>query len=132
VRPRRPATGVPDLLFSFGSALLVMAVVIVLATFFDDTFSNDNAGTTIGRLFAGALTLTAVFAFLIGILLLRGDRAVVDHYVTPLAVGALVGVLVSWALLSAASPVVLAAPLVLFLFALRPVRRLIAGAAGRR
>ena len=123
VRPPRPATTVPDLVFAMGMALLVMAVVFFVASFVDDTLSNGDAGTVLARVFAGTLFFSAVCAFLLGLLLLRGDRNRLDHYVTPLALGAAVGGLESWLFLRASSPALLLAPLVLLVFALRPVRR---------
>ncbi|HNM79194.1 MAG TPA: hypothetical protein PKI89_12555 [Tepidiformaceae bacterium] len=123
VRPRRRATTVPDVLFAIGMAALTMAVVFFLASFFDDSLSTGDVGTTLARAFAASLGLTAVFVFLLALLLLRDDRSNLDHYKTPLLLGVLIGLLESWLFLDAQPLVVLCLPLVLLIFALRPVRR---------
>lgn len=125
IRRRRPATTVPDLLFAVGMALLVMAVVFFAASFVSDTLSNGDVGTDLARLFAGTLTLSALFAFMMGILLLRDDRKQVDHYLLPLAVGSVIGALESALFLNPAGPWLLA-PFLLLVFVLRPVRRAVA------
>lgn len=123
VRPRRPATGVPDLLFAFAAAALTMAVVFFIASFAHEDLSNGDAGTDIARIFAATLTLSAIFLFLLGMMLMRSDRNQLDHYVTPILLGIAVGALESWLFLNPPSPVILLAPLLLFVFVLRPVRR---------
>ena len=60
VRPRRPATTVPDVLFAVGMALLTMSVVFFLATFLDDSLSAGDVGTTLARAFAGTLAVSAI------------------------------------------------------------------------
>lgn len=123
VRPPRAATTVPDVVFAIGMALLVMAVVFFVASFVDDSLSNGDAGTVLARVFAGTLAFSSLCAFVLGLLLLRGDRNRLDHYVTPLVLGTAIGGLESWLFLKAAPPAVLLAPLVLLVFALRPIRR---------
>jgi len=61
-----------------------------------------------------------------GIMLLRDDRRRADHYVVPLAVGALIGGIEAAFFLAAKTPLFLALPLLLFVFVLRPVRRALA------
>lgn len=128
VRPRRPATTVPDVLFAVGMALLTMSVVFFLATFLDDSLSAGDVGTTLARAFAGTLAVSAIFAFLLGLLLLRDDRDKLDRYRTPLLLGVAIGGLESWIFLKALPPLFLAGPVPLLVFALRPVRRALAGA----
>lgn len=132
VRPRRPATGVPDLLFSFGMALVTMALIFLVATFTRDDLSSGDAGTQIARIFAGTLTLSALMLFLLGMLLLRDEKKSIDHYRVPLVVGGLAGALESWLFLEPQGAVFLLAPIVLFIFAARPVRRYVSGLIGDR
>lgn len=134
VHPRRQATTVPDVLFAIGMALLTMAVIFFLATLFDESLSRGDVGTTLARAFAGTLAVSAIFAFLLGILLLRGDRNQVDRYRTPLLLGAIIGALDAWLFLDARPMVILALPWALLFFALRPVRRAISAVLrpGRR
>ena len=137
LRPRRPATTVPDVLFALGMALLTMSVVFFLATFFDDSLSTGDVGTTLARAFAGTLAVSAIFAFLLGLLLLRDERDKLDRYRTPLLLGVVIGGLESWLFLDAQPPLFLLAPMLLLVFALRPVRRslrnaLRPGRTGRR
>ncbi len=127
VRPRRPATGVPDLLFAIGMIMLTMGFVFFMASFFDDDLSAGDAGTALARVFAGLLAISALLTFLMGILLLRDDRRRADHYVVPLVVGGLIGGMESSLFLNPKSPVFLALPLLLLVFVLRPVRRGLAG-----
>ncbi len=123
IRPPRPATTVPDIVFAVGMALLVMAVVFFAASFVDETFSNGDAGTVLARLFAGTLGFSALCAFLLGLLLLRSDRNRIDHYITPLLLGVAIGGIESWMFLGAQPPAFMLAPLLLLVFALRPIRR---------
>lgn len=137
LRPRRPATTVPDVLFALGMGLLTMSVVFFLASFFDDSLSTGDVGTSLARAFAATLAISAVFAFLLGILLLRDDRAQLDRYRTPLLLGVFIGGLESWLFLKAQPPLFLLLPIFLLIFALRPVRRGIGntlrpGRAGQR
>lgn len=126
VRPRRPATGVPDVLFAIGMAMLVMGVAFVGASFLDEDLSSGDAGTDLARIFAACLMVSSLLTFLMGIMLLRDDRRRADHYVVPLAIGALVGGIEAAFFLAAKTPVFLALPLLLFVFVLRPVRRTLA------
>lgn len=135
VRPRRPATGVPDLVFAIAMAMATMGAIFYVATFVVDDLSTGDAGTQIARIFGGLLVLTAILTALIGILLLRGDRRQTDHYVVPVFVGAIIGGLEAAMFLNPGSALLLLAPLLLLFFVLRPVRRSISrafGAKGRR
>ena len=132
VRPRRPATIVPDFLFALGAAALTMAVVFFIASFVHEDLSNGDAGTQLARIFAATLMLSAVFLFLLGMLLLRADRNRLEHYIVPLAIGALIGALESWMFLDPRSPAMLLIPLALLVFVLRPVRRGFGALTGRK
>jgi hypothetical protein len=132
VRPRRPATIVPDFMFAAGAAALTMAVVFFIASFVHEDLSNGDAGTQIARIFAATLMLSSIFLFLLGMLLLRADRNRVEHYIVPLGVGAVIGLLEAWMFLNPKSPVLLLLPLLLLVFVLRPVRRAVAGMFGMR
>ena len=132
VRPPRPATGVPDLLFALGAALLTMATVFFVASFVHEDLSNGDVGTDLARIFAACLLLSAILIFFMGLLLLRSDRNQVDHYAEPLAIGIVIGAIESWFFLDPRSPLMLLLPFLLFVFVLRPVRRGIAGMFGRK
>jgi hypothetical protein len=132
VRPRRPATGVPDLLFAIATALATMAAVFVAASFLDEDLSNGDAGTDLARIFAGTLMLSAILLALMGFLLLRDERGRADHYRVPILIGLLVGGLEAAMFLDPRSPILLLAPLALLIFVLRPVRRAIAAMLGGR
>ena len=131
VRPRRPATGVPDLLFAIAMIMLTMGFVFFMASFIDTDLSAGDAGTVLARVFAGLLGISAVLTFLMGILLLRDERRRADHYVVPLIVGGLIGGIESSFFLNPKSPIFLALPLLLLFFVLRPVRRGLARRAQR-
>ena len=132
VRPRRPATGVPDLLFAIATALATMAAVFAAASFLDEDLSNGDAGTDLARIFAGTLMLSAILLALMGFLLLRDERGRADHYRVPILIGLLVGGLEAAMFLDPRSPILLLAPLALLIFVLRPVRRAIAAMLGGR
>ena len=132
VRPRRPATGVPDLLFAIATALLTMAAIFVAASFMDEDLSNGDAGTDLARIFAATLALSGILLALMGFLLLRDERGRADHYRVPIPVGGLIGGLEGAMFLDPQAPVFLLGPLLLLVFALRPVRRSLAGLFGAR
>jgi hypothetical protein len=122
VRPPRPATSMPDFLFALAMCAWVMAAIFVVATFTDDDLSAGNAGTDLARLFAGSLVLAGVCGFLIGVMLLRGERRQADHYVTPVIIGAVIGTLEA-VLFMWPAEAFLFAPFALLIFVFRPVRR---------
>jgi hypothetical protein len=122
VRPPRPATSVPDFLFALAMCAWVMAAIFVVATFTDDDLSAGNAGTDLARLFAGSLVLAGLCGFLIGVMLLRGERRQTDHYVTPAIIGAVIGALEA-VLFMWPAEAFLFAPFALLIFVFRPVRR---------
>lgn len=123
VRPRRPATGVPDLLFAIAMTMFTMGFVFFMASFTNEDLSAGDAGTVLARVFAGLLAVSGTMTFLMGLLLLRGERRRADHYVVPLIVGGLIGGMEAALFLNPRSPVILALPLLLLFFVLRPVRR---------
>ena len=126
LRPRKPATSVPDVLFAVGTALLAMAVAFFVASFFDDSLSNGDAGTVLARAFAATLGISALFIFLLGLLLLRDDRKQLDHYRTPLLLGVVIGAIEAWLFLKAVPALFLLGPVLLLIFAFRPIRRAVA------
>ena len=127
MRPPRPATTIPDVLFAIAMALLVMSVAFFLASFMHEDLSNGDAGTQLARIFAGTLTLSSIFIFLLGILLLREERNRVDHFIVPLAIGAIIGGLEAAMFLNPQHALLLLLPMFLLVFALRPVRAWLAG-----
>jgi hypothetical protein len=127
VRPPRPATGIPDLLFALAMTGWTMGAVLTVASFVDSDISAGAAGVALARLFSAALAVCGLFAFLLGLVLLRNERGRVDHYVTPMIVGALIG-MSEGALFLWPADRLLFAPFVLIVFAFRPVRRLVARA----
>ena len=122
IRRRKPATSVPDLLFALAGAGWTMAILFLLASFADDTIAGEDAGRVLAQLFALALFIASIFAFLLGFSLLRDDRGRADHYVFPLILGVIIGVLEVGVFLLPASNF-LFAPFILLIFAFRPVRR---------
>lgn len=132
IRPRKPATSVPDLIFTLAFAGWTMAVVFFVASFLNDAVTEGDAGRVLARLFAGALALTSTLAIALGMLLLRDERRARDHYAVPAALGVTMGALEAWLFLLPAASFLLA-PLLLLIFAFRGVRRAISRAvSGRR
>jgi len=132
VRPRRPATVVPDFLFAIGMALLTMAAVFFAASFVHDDLSAGDAGTMLARVFASTLLLSALFLFILGLLLLRADRNRMEYYVVPLAVGIVIGALESWLFLEPKGAATLLLPFLLLVLLVRPIRRAASKAIGRK
>lgn len=132
LRPRRPATGVPDLLYAIGMAMLTMGAVFFIASFTNDDLSNGDVGTDLARIFAACLGLSAILTFLMGFLLLRDDRGRADHYRVPLVAGGVIGGMESAMFLNPRSAVLLLAPFLLLFFVLRPVRRGLARMLGSK
>lgn len=126
IRPRRPATIVPDLLFAVSIAAWVMAAIFFVATFTDDSLSAGNAGTDIARLFSGALVVAGLCGFLIAMLLLRDERGNTDHYVFPIGLGAVIGVAEALLFLRPA-PSLLFLPFLLLILVFRPFRGMVTG-----
>lgn len=131
IRKRRPATTVPDFLFSLAAAAWTMAAVFVVASFVDDDVTAGEPGTLLARMFAGALTLSGIFGFLLGLILLRDELRQRDHYVTPMLLGIVMGALVATLFLLPSNTFVLA-PFVLLVFVFRPLRKSIARLFGRQ
>lgn len=123
LRPRRPATSVPDVLFAFAVTGWTMAVAFTAASFFDPTVTSGAAGAILARLFSAALAVCSLFAFLLGLVLLRDERTQPDHYVAPAVLGVAIGgaeaVLFLWP-----ADRLLFVPLIFIVFAFRPIRRL--------
>jgi hypothetical protein len=120
---------VPDLLFAVSVAAWVMAGIFFVATFTDDSLSAGNAGTDIARLFSAALVVAGLCGFLIAMLLLRDERGNSEHYVFPIALGAIIGVLEALLFLRPA-PGLLFLPFLLLILVFRPFRRMVTGLFG--
>lgn len=123
IRKRKPSSSVPDVLFACGAVAWTMAFVFFVASFFDEEVTAGDAGRVLARIFAGALFLSGLFIILLGVALLRDDRSRLDHYVFPICLGMVVGALEAYLFLLPAGEW-LFAPLLLLVFAIRPVRRL--------
>lgn len=130
IRKRRPATTVPDLLVSVAGAAFFMGLSLFIASFVSEDNVGGATGVTLARLFAGVLAIVSVLLFTLARVLLRDERANPDRYIVPIAVGAIAGILFAILILGEAESAV-ALPSVLFIFALRPVRKLLARLAGR-
>ena len=122
VRPRRPATSVPDVLFALAAAGWAMALLFFLASYVNGDVTVGEAGRVLARLFAGALAIASAFTFMLGLVLLRDERSDADHYVVPMVIGTLVGALASLLFLTLHFEL-LFLPFLLVIFVLRPVRR---------
>jgi len=135
IKPPRPATTVPDVLFACASTCFTMAVIFLIASFFSDDVTSGSAGKVLARFFAGTLLVSGLFLFALGYGLLRDERSNVDHYSFPIALGIVVGGLESFLFLLPAGQFLLA-PLLLLVLAFRPVRRrlgrVVGAAAGAR
>jgi hypothetical protein len=129
VRSRRPATSVPDLLFALATVGWTMAFVFVVASFADDNVTVGEAGKVLARLFAGALAVASGFTFLLGLVLLRNDRHQPDHFLAPMGIGILTGLLASVLFLTLQFRL-LFLPFLLLVLVVRPIRRRVFG--GRR
>lgn len=125
IRPRKPATSVPDLLFALAMMGWVMAAIFVIASFVNAEVTAGEAGKVLARLFAAALAACSLFGFLLGLVLLRDERGRADHYVMPFILGAIMGGLEA-ALFLWPADTLLFAPFVLLIFVFRPVRRFVA------
>jgi len=124
IRPRKPVTSVPDLIFTLAFAGWTMALIFLSSSFVNDDVTEGEAGKILARLFAGALALTATFGFALGLLLLRERRRQRDHYLVPALLGVAIGVLEAAFFLWAAAGLLLL-PFLLLIFAFRGVRRAI-------
>ena len=122
IRPRRPATSVPDVLFALASAGWAMAVLFFLASYINEDVTVGEAGRVLARMFAGALAIASAFTFMLGLVLLRDERGEMDHYVIPMVIGTLIGALASLLFLTLHFEL-LFLPFLLVIFVLRPVRR---------
>jgi len=131
IRPRKPATGIPDLLFAVATIGWSMAIVFVLSSYLDSNVTTGEAGKLLARVFAGMLGVTGLFFFLLGLVLLRDERNRADHYVVPMVVGFLIGALEAVLFLWPADKLLIL-PFVLLIFVLRPVRRRISRLVGYR
>lgn len=125
VRPTKPASGIPDLLFAMAATAWAMAAVFALASVADHDIADEAAGRALARMFSGALAVCGLFTFLLGLVLLRDDGGDAGHYVTPMLIGLVIGAAESGLFLMHAGTLLLA-PFILIVFVLRPVRRMVA------
>lgn len=130
INKRRPATTVPDIMFAIAAALLTMAVVFLFASFANKDVTAGDAGRYLARIFAAALAVSGLFTAALGVALLRDDRQVADHYTIPISLGVIAGAAESYLFLLPAGNW-LWAPLLLLVFAFRPLRRFVARRLGR-
>jgi hypothetical protein len=131
IRKRKPATTVPDFLFSLAAAAWTMSAIFVVASFVDDDVTAGEPGTLLARMFAAALTLSGIFGFLLGLILLRDELRQRDHYITPMILGVIMGALVATLFLVPSNTFVLS-PFLVLVFVFRPLRRSIARLFRRR
>ena len=131
IRPPKPATSVPDVVFTLAAAGITMAAIFFIASFSNGTITEGEAGKVLARMFAGALAITSACGCALGLLLLRGERRAPDHYVLPGVLGLVIGVAESVLFLIPA-PAFLWVPFVFLVFAFRPVRRRISRLSHRQ
>jgi hypothetical protein len=109
-------------MFAFAAAGLTMAVVFFLASFVDHDVTLGDAGRVLARLFAGALAVAALFAFLLGLVLARDRGVPGQRYVFPLAIGIIAGGL-SASLFLQLQFLWMFLPFLLLILVIRPIRR---------
>ncbi|WP_322795746.1 hypothetical protein [Tepidiforma sp.] len=131
IRPRREPSSAPDLAFALAAAAAVMAGIFAAATFLVPDLSRGDAGTDLARVFAAFLALAAVSLGAAGVLLSAGSDDRASHVIAPAGIGAAIGVAEALILLRPA-PALIPVPFVLLVFALRPVRRILARRARGR
>ncbi|MFN0148847.1 MAG: hypothetical protein ACKVT1_20275 [Dehalococcoidia bacterium] len=131
IRPRRPATTVPDLVFALAATGWGMALTLAVGSFAGDAVTEGSAGKVLARFFAAALAVAGLMLFLLGLVLLRDERGDGSHYRVPMLLGGLIGVAEA-ALIIRPEGTFLFVPLIFLVFALRPVRRAVGGIFGRR
>jgi hypothetical protein len=123
IRPPRPATTVPDVLFACAFTCFTMAVIFFIASFLSDDVVSGRAGRILARFFAGTLVVSGLLMFALGYGLLREERRGTNHYAFPLGLGMLVGLIEATVFLQTPEqPLLLFAPLLLLVLAIRPLR----------
>lgn len=122
IRKRRPPSTVPDALFAVGAVFWTMALVFFASSYLSENVTAGDAGRLLARIFAGALFISGLFVVLLALALIRDDRIDPGEYVFPVCLGVIVGALEAWLFLLPAGEW-LFLPLLLLVFALRPVRR---------
>lgn len=122
IRPPRPATTVPDVLFACAFTCFTMALIFFIASFLSEDVVSGSAGKVLARVFAGTLLLAGLFMFALGYGLLRAERSTANHYVFPIALGIGVGAFESIFFLQTVEQL-LFLPLLFLLLAIRPLRR---------
>gem|GEM_PF-2654954 len=123
IRKPKPPSTIPDVLFACGAVAWTMAFIFFVASLFDPKVLSGDAGQVLARIFAGALFVSGLFIVLLGVALLGENRGNLERFVFPICLGMTVGALEAYLFLLPAGEW-LWAPLLLLIFALRPVRRL--------
>lgn len=137
VRPYRAprGSGLGDLFIAGGVTALSMALVLVAGSFMDNVVAGE-AGTTLAQIFGGLLGLGGILLVLAGVAALGEERGQADHYAVPIMAGMAAGTFTTLFILSASPGTVMLLPLLLLIFALRPVRAgissLLRGVTGQR
>lgn len=132
VRPPKIGEGgtIPDVLFCLASGAITLAVILLVTTFTNKNVAAGHVGSELARLFAAALIGAGIFIFLVGTLLLQGTTRQSSHYSTPILLGVIGGAIEAVLVIQPAG-LWIAAPLVVLVLALRPVRRLFGRLVGR-
>lgn len=121
VRRRQQAGSIPDVLMAMAFGGWAMAIILVSASFGNDAITAGEAGPSLARIFAGTLAVAALLVFLLGIAMLRETRFIAIRIAYAAVVGAAGGALETVLLLDLAG-YWMAAPLLLALLLVRPVR----------
>jgi hypothetical protein len=129
IRPRKPATTVPDFLIACAGTTFAMAAVLIAATLFGDVIEGGT-GKALARAFAGCLLAASLLLMAMALLLLRDERGDGSHYWLPLFIGIVAGSAEAGFFLAGWGSVLWLPPLLLLL-AFRPVRRMFGGVVGR-
>lgn len=108
-----------------------MAFILFVASFLSENVTAGDAGRLLARIFAGALFISGLFVFLLGLSFVRGDSLRLEEYIIPICVGIVIGAIEAWLFLQPAGEW-LWAPLLLLVFTLRPVRNMVGGAGRAR
>lgn len=108
------------------------ALIVVAASFVGENILGGDAGRFWARAFAAALGLTGLFLTLLALGLTGENIRDRTHYVVPMIVGLGAGVFEGMLLLNGTIDLTILAPLLLLIFALRPVRRGISRIARRQ
>lgn len=119
---RQPRAGsMPDVVLTLSFAALTMAAVFFFASFGENRIATGEAGPGLARLFAASLGVVAFAAFLLGLMLLQERLHLGARFVYACMLGIVIGLLQTAVFLEAPG-ILLGAPPVLALVAVRPAR----------